>query len=375
MTDWDRVERLRSKGRSWEEIAGDPKVGFRAEPGVPSGPSLRVLYNRRRPRRRGSPATAPDIASMKRPRGRWVAWTAGIVALGLVSGLVLYLLIAPPPTVNVVTYCGGEGSASHYHPLLVIDANGVQQHLPYDSSQSGDIGYISDPAYTNPSLYCPSTALGPGIHALHTHDGSGIIHAELPPGVGGTPSLGDFFQIWGQPLTSSSVWTFAGTVTATVLDMDSGVRTAYSNDPAAIPLYQPEAGPYGNAYHIPTGLIFGGTYGSGDSNGVFSGEIIWLNVSSPVGAVAPESTMSTMMMGACSCPLPATCISSGRASSRDGRDSINTVPGEPSAVNTMMFGGGPLGSVSPGGFPHSLGYAVNQRSDPSALSVAIWRVE
>jgi hypothetical protein len=57
------------------------------------------------------------------------------------------------------------------------------------------------------------------IYWLHTHDGSGIIHVESPqldaPG-GGHFTLGEFFDIWGEPLTPDDVAGKRGPVTAYV---------------------------------------------------------------------------------------------------------------------------------------------------------------
>jgi hypothetical protein len=54
---------------------------------------------------------------------------------------------------------------------------------------------------------------GVGIHYehlclywLHTHDASGIIHIEAPHPI--LPSLGAFFDIWGQPLSPRQVAAF-----------------------------------------------------------------------------------------------------------------------------------------------------------------------
>jgi hypothetical protein len=63
---------------------------------------------------------------------------------------------------------------------------------------------------------------------LHTHDTSGIIHIESP--VQRTFTLGDFFDIWGQPLSSTSVGPARGSVTAFV----DGV--SWNGDPRTIPL-------------------------------------------------------------------------------------------------------------------------------------------
>ncbi|HYS71738.1 MAG TPA: hypothetical protein VEM95_04885 [Thermoplasmata archaeon] len=200
------------------------------------------------------------------------------IALLVVVGYVGYPYVfppAPPGPYDFVGSCGAESFAEHYHPLLVINyrtspsSSWIQEHLPYDSTQSAAIGYIHQPTYTNPSLYCP----GSGIHVLHTHDGSGIIHVELPLIPPSPPSLGDFFTIWGQPLSGGAVWSYPGTVTAEMYNLDAHRSTDYSGNPRSIPLYGTTS-----QYGIPSGLIFGGTYGNGASAGQFSGEIIWLNV-------------------------------------------------------------------------------------------------
>jgi len=166
---------------------------------------------------------------------------------------------------DIVGYCGSEGSVEHYHPLLVINVAGVQRLVP------ADIGLTA--SETNPSHVCAS-----GGHALHTHDGSGIIHVELPVVPSPSPTLGDFFTIWGQPLSPSSVWSYPGHVTAAVYDSDTHTTSDFSSNPPGIPLYEPAGGPTANLYPIPQYLIWNGANGDGQSGGTFSGEIIWLNV-------------------------------------------------------------------------------------------------
>jgi hypothetical protein len=63
---------------------------------------------------------------------------------------------------------------------------------------------------------------------LHTHDESGIIHIESP--VMRTFTLGNFFDIWGFPLSSTQVGPAAGSVTAFV------GGTLFTGDPRTIPL-------------------------------------------------------------------------------------------------------------------------------------------
>ncbi len=188
-----------------------------------------------------------------------------LAAAGYV-GLPYILGSRPGANFDVVAYCGVEGSAEHYHPLLLIFYNGQQEQLP------GSIGISA--SETNPSYPCANG----GIHVLHTHDASGIIHAELPAVPASSPTLGQFFTIWGQTLTSATVEGFTGTVKATLYDSDTHASIDYSSNPTNLPLYASPQGPTANPYPIPPSLIWNGANGDGQSAGVFSGEIIWLNV-------------------------------------------------------------------------------------------------
>ncbi len=284
MTDWSRVEKLRSKGRSWAEVARDRRVGFRAPTGADPGVALQALYGRqrssrtrrKRDRRPSSRSGADGPAPGSRSRWRTLlAAAAGVAVLVVVVVLVLLYVTTPPVVPALVSYCGGEGTVTHYHPLLVIDVNGAQQPLPYDASQTADIGFLDSPGFTNATFYCPAGA----IHALHTHDGSGIIHVELPSSLANdAPTLGEFFQIWGEPLSTSTVWTYTGSVHAVVRNAVAGSVTDYSGDPARIPFFPASCGPTCDPVAIPPSLIFGGAYGDGASGGFYTGEIIWLNV-------------------------------------------------------------------------------------------------
>jgi hypothetical protein len=63
---------------------------------------------------------------------------------------------------------------------------------------------------------------------LHTHAADGIIHTESP--VERTYTLGEFFDIWGEPLTRTQVGPAHGRVTALVNGR------AFTGTPRAIPL-------------------------------------------------------------------------------------------------------------------------------------------
>ncbi len=290
VTDWDRVERLRAKGTTWSRIAADPKVDFRPEKGADPGRSLKTVYLLRRSRGKsggkessgGTGRSAPGAPVRGRSRLLTVAVVAVLVA-AVVGGVFYYFTYYNPPSSSTyyVTSCGA-GNAEHYHVLLVINVNGVQRPLPYVPGQGGNegLGIGAAPQFTNPQYQCPNGEL----HFMHTHDGSGILHVELPTLRSAHPTLGDFFQIWGVPLSSTQVWTFAGHVTAQVTYQWGASPADYSSNPGAIPLPANPGGPLANPYPIPQSLIFNGQYGGGASAGTFAGEIIWLNLSGAAAA-------------------------------------------------------------------------------------------
>jgi hypothetical protein len=80
---------------------------------------------------------------------------------------------------HVPTMMDTMNSSVHFHPLLKVYANGKQIPVP------ANIGI--DP--TQDAMQ---------MAGLHTHDTTGTIHVE---GVAG-PRLGQFFRIWGVPLSA-----------------------------------------------------------------------------------------------------------------------------------------------------------------------------
>jgi hypothetical protein len=68
------------------------------------------------------------------------------------------------------------------------------------------------------------------LYWVHTHSPSeGIIHIESPYPI--TPTLGDFFHIWGVPLSSTGFWRFKGPVRVFVN------LKPYTGDPRKITLH------------------------------------------------------------------------------------------------------------------------------------------
>ena len=82
------------------------------------------------------------------------------------------------------------------------------------------------------------TAQGPFVQAtrcyywLHAHTNDGVIHVESP--TQRLYTLGDFFDIWRQPLSARRVGAATGTVTAYL----NGMR--YTGDPRGIVLRERE---------------------------------------------------------------------------------------------------------------------------------------
>jgi hypothetical protein len=116
-----------------------------------------------------------------------------------------------------------EGQRIHIHQHLVIFDHGQEVAIPRNVGQP---------------------MMKRCIYWLHTHTPDGIIHIEAP--LDRSFTLGDFFKVWGQPLTK----TVAATARA---DKGTSLKVwvdgkPYAKDPATIPLAQHtdiviEAGP------------------------------------------------------------------------------------------------------------------------------------
>jgi hypothetical protein len=88
--------------------------------------------------------------------------------------------------VDGITCDQGEQLAFHLHAHLFIIRDGLSQ-----------------PVAANVGIPGGALLLPKCIYWLHTHDRTGVIHLEAPSPQ--TFTLGQFFDIWGQPLTSTHV--------------------------------------------------------------------------------------------------------------------------------------------------------------------------
>ena len=99
-----------------------------------------------------------------------------------------------------------EQTLFHIHTHLTIFVNGQQRQVP------AGIGIPGAAATQTPQG--PFIDSGTCFYWLHTHAADGIIHIESP--VKRTYTLGEFFDEWGQPLSSSQAGPAHGKVTVIV---------------------------------------------------------------------------------------------------------------------------------------------------------------
>jgi hypothetical protein len=128
--------------------------------------------------------------------------------------------MASGQTVDGIKCDTNEQVLYHIHAHLAIFANGQEQQVPQG------IG-IPDPQVQQ-TVQGPFVASGKCFYWLHSHATDGIIHIEAPEQR--TFTLGNFFDIWGQPLSSTQVAQNHGAVIAYA----NGQK--YDGDPRSIPL-------------------------------------------------------------------------------------------------------------------------------------------
>ena len=113
-----------------------------------------------------------------------------------------------------------EQALFHIHAHLTVVVNGSPRQIP------AGLGIPGAQAQNTPQ----GTFIGGGkcFYWLHTHAADGIVHIESP--IHRTFTLGNFFNIWGQPLGPSQAGSAQGHVTA----IYNG--KVYHGDPRNIPL-------------------------------------------------------------------------------------------------------------------------------------------
>ena len=139
-------------------------------------------------------------------RGRTL--TCAMLLLSLIGA-------APPPAAPAIDgfRCDRmEGNAFHIHQHVAILDHGSPVPIPSD---------VGRPA----SAEC--------LYWIHTHTADGIVHIESP--AVRTFTLGNFFDVWGQPLSRRQVGPISVPPGALKIFVDG---SAYTGDPRAIEMTQ-----------------------------------------------------------------------------------------------------------------------------------------
>ena len=128
---------------------------------------------------------------------------------------------APGRSVDGISAAAAEQLAFHIHAHLTVFVAGSPRQIPYG------VG-IAPPLEVESTASGPFAVGGSAFFWLHTHAADGIIHIESP--IERTYTLGNFFDIWSEPLGPQRVGPATGRVTA----FFDGRR--YLGNPRDIPL-------------------------------------------------------------------------------------------------------------------------------------------
>jgi hypothetical protein len=177
---------------------------------------------------------APIPASMS---STWVqppTGSPGPEGIPLTTGPKLATLLnaATGQTVDGIQCNAGEQTVVHVHTHLTIFVNGKAQVIPYG------IGIPGFQAVSTPKGAFVET--GSCFYWLHVHADDGIIHIESPSTTD-TFTLGQFFDEWGVPLSTTQVGSATGPVTV-FFTAPGKTAMLYTGNPRDIPL--------GNHYQI-----------------------------------------------------------------------------------------------------------------------------
>jgi hypothetical protein len=112
--------------------------------------------------------------------------------------------MASGDVVDGIHCLGAEQTLFHIHAHLTVFVGGAARQIPYGVGITG--------AQVQSTPEGPYVGSGSCFYWLHTHAADGILHIESP--VQRTFTLGDFFDIWGQPLGPRQVGPAIGAVTA-----------------------------------------------------------------------------------------------------------------------------------------------------------------
>lgn len=113
---------------------------------------------------------------------------------------------------------------AHIH-LSIFDPSGTQIMVPWG------IGLLQPWTFDRDSDEIATAMCG---YNLHTHDRSGVIHDEAKTNLNLT--LGQFFDVWGMPLSTTNVAGYTGTVWVKIVAPGINLPWSSTTDPRSIVL-------------------------------------------------------------------------------------------------------------------------------------------
>ncbi len=123
--------------------------------------------------------------------------------------------------------CSNLSEDFHVHAHLSIFLNGQQLAIP------AAIG-INHPTFLTKDIWPDGYAIYGDCHySIHTHDTSGRLHVEAP--APGTFTLGQFFAIWGEPLSYGNIAGITGSPVVVYVNDGTNLRR-FTGDLASIEL-------------------------------------------------------------------------------------------------------------------------------------------
>jgi hypothetical protein len=208
------------------------------------------------------PQPAPNRRRQNPNRRRLGVWLGGLAVLLAITGTAVLVNLqstnnatlladtaaqAQGQAVDGISCQTSEQVVYHIHAHLAVYTNGKARIIPEG------IGIVP-PTQVVQTSAGPFVVAGTCFYWLHSHTADGIIHVESPSQH--VYTLGNYFDIWNQPLSATQVGPAHGTVTAYVdgQPFTSDPRSISLNPHTLIQLDVGSASPGPQPFTFPPGL-------------------------------------------------------------------------------------------------------------------------
>jgi hypothetical protein len=189
----------------------------------------------------GSSAKSPHVSGLEpipaSMKSTWVQPPTGkpgpeVIPLTTGPKLATVINAATGQTVDGVQCQTNEKTVTHVHTHLTIFVNGQSRVIPYGVGIPGfQAEQTNNPSPAGPG---PFVVTGNCYYWLHVHTTDGIVHIESPSSTQ-TFTLGQIFDIWGVPLSSTQVGPANGKVTVFFTAPGQSPKL-YTGNPRDLPL-------------------------------------------------------------------------------------------------------------------------------------------